>query len=241
MQYLALATDYDGTLAQNGHVDADTLQNCRRLRSSGRKLILVTGRQLPELQNTFPDYRECDQIVAENGALVYDPQADSMQTFGEPPPPEFAAEVRRRQVAPCAFGKVIVATWRPHELALLEIVQELGLEYQIIFNKGAVMLLPSGINKATGLLHALSRLEIPVEQTIGVGDAENDHAFLDACAIAAAVDNALPALKQKCDLVLSGDHGRGVSELIGRVLADDLRSLGPRRPRAQFTAAPVTH
>lgn len=240
MQYLALATDYDGTLAQDGHVDADTLDSCRRLSESGRKLILVTGRQLPELQKTFPAYRMCDVIVAENGALLYDPQTDSRETFGEAPPEQFAAEIRRRQISPCAFGAVIIATWRPHESALLEIVQELGLEYQIIFNKGAVMLLPSGINKASGLQHALKRLGITAEQTIGVGDAENDHAFLDSCAIAAAVDNALPSLKQKCDVVLTADHGRGVSELIARVLADDLQSLGPRRPRSPaMTTSPL--
>ena len=126
------------------------------------------------------------------------------------------------------MGKVVFATWRPHEAVVLEIIQDLGIEYQIIFNKRAVMVLPSGINKATGLAHVLKRLKISPQNVVGIGDAENDHAFLDSCAVAAAVDNALPALKERCDLVMSKDHGAGVVELIDRILADDLQSLGVR-------------
>jgi hydroxymethylpyrimidine pyrophosphatase-like HAD family hydrolase len=239
MQYLALATDYDGTLAHHGHVDELTLQSCRRLRASGRKLILVTGRELPELQKTFPEYEICDLIVAENGGLLYCPATGAEEALAEPPPPEFAAEIQARGLTPCSFGRVIVATWQPHEGAILELIRQLGLEYQIIFNKGAVMVLPSGVNKATGLAHALARLGLTGEQVVGIGDAENDHAFLDACAVAVAVENALPALKQHCDLVTSGDHGRGVQELVERLLADDLQGLGARRPRRGVSA--ITH
>jgi len=129
---------------------------------------------------------------------------------------------------------VIFATWRPHEATILDVIQSLGIEYQIIFNKRAVMVLPSGINKATGLAKVLKRMQISPASVVGVGDAENDHAFLESCAVAAAVENALPALKERCDLVLTRDHGGGVVELIDRLLADDLQSLGARKPRKEF-------
>jgi hydroxymethylpyrimidine pyrophosphatase-like HAD family hydrolase len=48
---------------------------------------------------------------------------------------------------------------------------------QVIFNKGAVMILPTGINKATGLAAALSDLKLSPHNVVGIGDAENDHAF----------------------------------------------------------------
>ena len=140
-----------------------------------------------------------------------------------------------RDIKPFSVGKVIFATWRPHEAVVLEIIQSLGIEYHIIFNKRAVMVLPSGVNKATGLAKALKRMKLSPKQVVGIGDAENDHAFLDSCAVAAAVENALPALKERCDLVMSRDHGDGVIELIDRLLADDLQSLGPRRPRKELT------
>ncbi|RUR74844.1 HAD family hydrolase [Chlorogloeopsis fritschii PCC 9212] len=69
MRYLALATDYDGTLATDGRVNDETLAALKRLQASGRKLILVTGRQLDDLQRAFPQFDCFDCIVAENFAL----------------------------------------------------------------------------------------------------------------------------------------------------------------------------
>jgi len=180
-------------------------------------------------------------VVAENGALLYWPAEKREDVLGEPPPQEFIAEIVRRGVQPFSLGRVVFATWRPHEAAVLETIQRLGIGYQIIFNKRAVMVLPANINKATGLVAALDRLKISPEQVVAIGDAENDHAFLDTCSVAAAVDNALPALKERADLVTVGDHGRGVTELIDRLLADDLQSLGPRRPRARMATHEIAH
>jgi hydroxymethylpyrimidine pyrophosphatase-like HAD family hydrolase len=234
MQYLALATDYDGTLAQDGHVDEATLAAVQKLRASGRKLILVTGRELPELQSTFPQLDLCDVVVAENGGVLYWPAEKREEALAGPPSAEFLAEMQRLGVAPYSVGRVIFATWRPFEGVVLETIQRLGVGYQIIFNKRAVMVLPSSVNKASGLKVALERLQISADAVVGIGDAENDHAFLETCAVAVAVQNALPSLQNRGDLVTQGDHGRGVSELIGRLLEDDLRSLGPRTPREKL-------
>jgi HAD superfamily hydrolase (TIGR01484 family) len=54
MRYLALACDYDGTLASAGKVPNETLSALERLIKSGRKLILVSGRDLPDLLTAFP-------------------------------------------------------------------------------------------------------------------------------------------------------------------------------------------
>ena len=241
MHYLALATDYDGTIAHNGHVDEATVEALRRLRGSGRKVILVTGRELPELQKTFPDLGLCDVVVGENGGLLYWPGEHREEVLAEPPPEEFILEMSRLDVKPFSVGRVIFATWRPHETRILETIQRLGIGYQIIFNKDAVMVLPAQVNKATGLAVALERLGLNGAQVVGIGDAENDHAFLDICGVAVAVDNALQALKSRCDLVTAGDHGRGVSELIELLLEDDLASLGPRLPRAKLAPHSVQH
>ena len=44
MRYLALATDYDGTLAEQGRVRPQAVEALVRLRESGRRAVLVTGR-----------------------------------------------------------------------------------------------------------------------------------------------------------------------------------------------------
>ncbi|OUL25373.1 HAD-IIB family hydrolase [Nostoc sp. 106C] len=53
MRYFVLATDYDGTLATDGHVNEKTLAAMERFRASRKKLILVTGRELDDLQRVF--------------------------------------------------------------------------------------------------------------------------------------------------------------------------------------------
>jgi hydroxymethylpyrimidine pyrophosphatase-like HAD family hydrolase len=189
----------------------------------------------------FRDIHVCDAVVAENGGLLYWPAEDREEALAEAPSPDFVAELIAQNVAPFSVGRVIVATWRPHESKLLEIIQRLGTGQQIIFNKGAVMVLPGNINKATGLSAALRQLQIPPERVVGIGDAENDHVFLDACGVAVAVDNALPALKKHCDLVTSGDHGRGVTELVEMLIQSDLASLGPRRPRKSIARPANRH
>ncbi|SRR5579871_3637831 len=231
MRYLALATDYDGTLAHNGRVDDATLAALVRLRETGRRLLLVTGRELTDLQGTFPHAGLFDRVVAENGALLYRPATGEEKALAAPPPPEFVEELRRRGVWPLAVGRAIVATWEPQEVAVLDAIRHLGLELQVIFNKGAVMVLPSGVNKATGLDAALAELGLSPESVVGVGDAENDHAFLSRCGLAVAVANALPALKERADWVTKGDHGAGVAELAARLGADDLAGLVPNPAR----------
>jgi hydroxymethylpyrimidine pyrophosphatase-like HAD family hydrolase len=90
------------------------------------------------------------------------------------------------------------------------------------------MVLPTGINKASGLTRALERMGLSPENAVGIGDAENDHAFLRLCACGVAVANALPSLKEAADLVTRADHGAGVEELIDELLRDDLTSRAAR-------------
>ncbi len=97
------------------------------------------------------------------------------------PPDEFIELLRRKGVDRVSVGRVIVATWEPYEKTVLEAIRQLGLELQVVFNKGAVMVLPSGVNKATGLKVALEEIGISPHNVVGVGDAENDHAFLQLC------------------------------------------------------------
>ncbi len=238
MRFLALATDYDGTLAHHGVVDQPTLDALHRLRASGRKLLMVTGRVLPELRLTYANLELFDRIVVENGATLYDPATEEEKVLAEPPSTAFVEQLKARGVGPISCGKVIVATWEPHQQAVLQTIQDLGLELQVIFNKGAVMILPSGVNKATGLSAALKELGISRDHCVAVGDAENDHAFLAHCGASAAVANALPSVKERADFWTMGDHGAGVAELIDRLIADDLASLNGQLGRNQTPHAP---
>jgi len=217
----ALATDYDGTLATHGTVDESARAALLRFRASGRKVILVTGRRIADLSEVYAHLDDFDVIVGENGALLYWPRDRREESLAEPPPAEFVEFLVKADVRPIERGRVIVATIEPHRHVVLEAIRSFGLELQVIFNKGSVMILPSGINKATGLKRALKELGIRPEAVAGVGDAENDHALLDFCGLSAAVANALPALKERAAVVLSGAHGEGVGELIDLILGHE--------------------
>ncbi|HYR18641.1 MAG TPA: HAD family hydrolase [Myxococcales bacterium] len=230
MRFAALATDYDETLADHGRVLPGTEQALERLRASGRKLLLVTGRDLADLRLVFSRVDLFHAVVAENGALLYLPDRKQERPLAESPPERFVAALRRLGV-PLTTGRVIVATRVPHETTVLEEIKRQGLELQVIFNKGAVMVLPSGVNKGTGLKQALAELRLSPHNAVAVGDAENDHVFLSEAELGAAVANALPSLRERADLVLRGAAHSGVEELIDQMLADDLRAAAARTTR----------
>lgn len=233
MQLHALATDYDGTLATDGVVPEETTRALERLKSSGRHIIMVTGRIIPQLRHVFPQLKLCDLVVADNGAILYDPQTGKVDRLADPPPREFIHELAKRGVPELEVGDVIVATWEPHEATVLQTIRDLRLELQIIFNKGSVMILPTGVNKATGLRAALNRLGLSHLNTVGVGDAENDQEFLKMCAVSAAVDNALQVVKDQVDVVTRGARGAGVTELIDQIIFDDLAAFRAKRDAAR--------
>lgn len=173
MRWLALATDFDGTLAAEGIVAPSTDAALARLRASGRRLVMVTGRELPSLRAAYPRLASFDLVVAENGGLLYRPADDSSTIIGPSPSPALIEALLARGV-PISTGAVVVATWSPHHDTVCEIIERLRLDVRVVLNKGAVMILPNGVDKATGLARAA--------------------------------------------LVMSGERGAGVEELIERLL-----------------------
>jgi hydroxymethylpyrimidine pyrophosphatase-like HAD family hydrolase len=231
MRYLVLCTDYDGTLATEGTVFPETVAALERLIASKRRPVLVTGRELDDLKRVCQHLDLFEYVVAENGALLYEPATRKETLLAQRPPDSFIAALRARGISPISIGRVIVATWEPHETDVLETIKDEGLELQVIFNKGAVMILPAGVNKASGLSAALNRMGLSPHNAVGIGDAENDHALLGMCECGVAVANALPALKEAADFVTTGARGAGVTELIDALLRDDLASHEPEIAR----------
>lgn len=234
MRYHVLATDYDGTLAHDGFVAPETLQALERLLATGRRAILVTGRELDDLQRIFSRFELFEWVVAENGALLYHLSTNKEIALAEPPPLEFIEALRQKQCPGLSVGRVVVATWAPYQHAALEAIQQFGLELQVIFNKGAVMILPSGVNKASGLTAALKEMGLSRHNVAAIGDAENDHAMLKLCELSVAVANALPAVKDTADWVTPFDHGQGVIQLIDELVDNDLKGITAGSKRLGF-------
>jgi len=228
MWYHVIACDYDGTLATDGRIAPETLAALGRVRHAGRRVVLITGRRFDDLLVVCPELDFFDWVVAENGAVLYEPRAKRVDDLAAPPPAAFLAALERAGV-PFSAGRVIVATEVPHETAVLRAIHDLGLELQIIFNRESVMVLPAAVSKQSGLEEALRRLGVPAHNAIGVGDAENDHAFLRLAGFAVAVGNAIPSLIAEADLVTRAANGAGVREFVDSWL---LAGQEPFRPRS---------
>jgi hypothetical protein len=224
MNFCSLATDYDGTLAEDGRVAKSTIKALESLRRSGRSVILVTGREIPQLLEVFDRIDLFDWIVAENGALLYHPATTQARLLTEPVPLHFVDEMRKRGVSPISTGGGMVATLWPHRNTVLEVIRELGIERQIILNRDAVMVLPMGVDKASGLVAALKEMKLSWRDVAGIGDAENDLAFLRKCQCSVAVSNAIDPVKAEVNFTTRAACGAGVVELINEILKDDLQS-----------------
>lgn len=225
MRYLALAVDYDGTAATHDQLAESARLAIERLRTSGRRVVLVTGRRVDDLLEVCPAIGSFDLVVAENGAVVYDPWRREEIVLGVAVPNSLVERLRERGVAPLEVGKVLVATSQPHGAAVFDAIRELGLELQVIVNRSSIMVLPPGINKSTGLRFALHKLGLSQHEAVAIGDAENDHSFLRYCECGVAVANAVASIKDAADLVTRGANGDGVAELVDELIANDLERM----------------
>lgn len=235
MRFAAVAIDYDGTLAQDGLVDSSTVAALEQVVASGRKFILVTGRMLRELLPLFPQAALCARIVAENGAVLYRPATRDQRLLADPASAVLIDTLKRKGVTPLDVGDSIIATVRPHEVPIMEAIRDLGLEHHVIFNRESVMVLPPGVNKATGLAAALDELQLSTHEVVGIGDSENDHALFQASELAVAVASAVPTLRDAADWVTARSNGAGTSEALLALAADDMAGHAKRLTRHRIT------
>jgi HAD superfamily hydrolase (TIGR01484 family) len=227
----ALALDYDGTIADEGVVLAPTVLALERLRSSGRRLILVTGRLVDDLEAVFGRLDLFDAVVAENGSVLHRPDLGATRVLAPAAPGVFVEALRRRGVAPLNVGRSTISASRGWAGAFLEALEETGLDWVIIYNKHSLMCLPAGVDKASGLRAAFDELGIKPGETLGVGDAENDCTFLAGCGLSLAPANALPEVKASVDIVSDQPEGAAIQWLANVLIVEGPEGLVSRSRR----------
>ncbi len=232
MKFLALALDFDGTIAQNDVLDASVRKAIAELRARRIVVLLVTGRLLEDLRRVAGDLHFVDAVVAENGAVIEFPDSGYTAVLGQPTPANLLAELQKEGIVHTVGRSVIDAdsAAAPRILALL---QRLELPQVLIFNRSRVMVVPQGITKGTGLRAALTILRLSGHNTVAIGDAENDHELLRECEVGVAVGWGSEALKTSADYVLPGDGPAAVANYI-RELAHACQIPVPQRTRRRL-------
>ena len=227
--FRALAVDYDGTIAERDVAHPEALRALAELRATGVKVVLVTGRILSELRKVFPAVDDTfDLIVGENGAVVSRARVD--RTIVEPVPEQLAAALDAAGVS-FQRGLALLACQAADEAVVLSEVRRLGLECELLRNRSALMVLPAGVSKGSGLFEGLGELGISHHNTIAIGDAENDHSLLEVAEVGVTVANAVDALKARADLVLDEADGRGVASFVRGPVLTGVQRVHPRRWR----------
>ena len=225
-----LACDFDGTGATDGRLAPEVVAALGKARAQGVAALLVTGRVLEDVEVLCGDLSIFDAVVAENGAVVCLPQQQRIIQLGEPPSEHFLGELRARGV-PFHVGAVIVGSWDRHAAEVLELIRRFAIDGQLIFNREAMMLLPSGINKAIGTSRALEELGRSERNMIAFGDAENDLPLFALSEIGVAARGALPTIAEQADDRLTQPGGAGVAQYIHRLLEQGGTIPSPPRRR----------
>jgi hypothetical protein len=237
-----LACDFDGTGAVNGHLAPEVAAVLAAARSVGFVSLLVTGRVLEDLQAAAVNLEIFDAVVAENGALVLLPGLARTIHLGAPPPDRFLAELRTLRV-PYHAGAVIVGTSDRHAGEVLGLIRRFAMASQLVFNREAMMVLPSGVDKAVGVRRALEELRRSERSMIAFGDAENDRSLLEMAELAVAPRGAVAAVAAAADERLSHPGPSGVAAYVQGVLEHGGRIPTPPRQRIVIgrdaTGAPV--
>jgi hydroxymethylpyrimidine pyrophosphatase-like HAD family hydrolase len=237
-----LACDFDGTGATNGQLAPELAAALGAARARGVTTLLVTGRVHDDVEALCADLSMFDAVVAENGAIICLPHAQRTIQLGQPPSAELLGALRARGVSFHA-GAVVVGTWERHASDLFEVVRQQGIDGQIVFNRQAVMLLPTGINKATGIQRALEELGRSEHNLVAFGDAENDLPLFTLAELAVAARGSVPAVARQAQDALSQPNGAGVARYIHRLLRDGCQLPTPQRHCLQLgtdaSGAPV--
>ncbi len=210
--FQVVAVDLDGTLSSRGQLSPQALDAIYDARHKGLMVVLVTGRIKAELQAEFPHIADYfDALVLENGAVMV--VKGHASALAEPVDSALDDALTMLRL-PFRRGVVLVAIDGEHAATVVDLIGELELDCQIIRNRDALMVLPAGVTKGTGLSALLTELNLSPHNTIAVGDAENDLSMFGIAELGVAVPNAVSSVRRHADLVLDDSDGAGVAGLL---------------------------
>jgi len=161
--YRAVALDLDGTLTTGGWPVTAVLDGIAALRADGVRVLLVTGRILADLDVEFPNLADrFDVVVAENGCVLR--TADWTRPLADPLEPTLLDRLHDSGIG-VRRGQVLLATHASADHVALDAIESLGLDVHLVRNRAALMLMPAGITKGTGLREGLAELDISPHNT----------------------------------------------------------------------------
>ena len=101
-------------------------------------------------------------------------------------------------------------------------VKEAGLELEMKDSEATGLEMNAkGVDKGTGLKQLCHHLGISIEETIVVGDADNDKEALEVAGLSVAMGNAKESIKEISDVIVSDNDHDGCAEVIEKYLLEE--------------------
>lgn len=205
----ALCADYDRTLTDlDLRVVPRALDALRRARRHGKKVVIVSGRDMEFLAREVGD--AADALVAENGCFLLHPGGEARRLG---PETDIHAALACLSI-PVERGRVLASVDVEHEPLLRATLEKARIDAHLVRNRDRVMVLPRGVDKALGVLAALASLGVDPQRAAAAGDGENDVALLSAVGYAITVANGVDELKAIADHVAPRAGGEGLADWI---------------------------
>ena len=213
-----IVCDFDRTLTDEALIpSAEAFEAIRKARGLGLRFIVVSGRQIDFLLSVEEISEIASALVGENGAIAYEL---STRKKSSPFVKEATVIKQAFQRSGLRFQQfdVMTSLSRRYENEVKTLIAKNKLEAEVHFNVDSIMVLPTGVSKASGLVLALDLMGAPKTGILCFGDGENDLPLFEKADISVAVANALIEVKAKADIVTSLSGGRGVAEQINKML-----------------------
>ena len=213
------AFDFDGTIAEDGRVPKEIIEVFRKAYLQTHALFLVTGRlyRQADIEEILP---YLTGIVWENGAVLEHLSGARVSLpFGTLPEP-LVKDLEQTGIE-MLTGMAIAATWAQNENLVKEVSARHHYLPTLDWNKMALMILPTGANKGSGLKRLLEQCHCSSETLMAFGDGENDHSLLSMAKTAVAVQDAVPSLQEIAHVVSNNPGPSGVVEILQAFLGEE--------------------
>ncbi len=207
-----IVLDYDRTVTdQSLRFDERILEPLTKVRESGVKVALVTGR---EWGSIYPLKEWFDAIAFENGALVY---AKNKKYKYYTQKNDVIKKLLIEQGIKYTAGEVILSISLQDFNSHHQLFEKLN-DVEYIKNIGSVMILPNGINKGSAIQKIMKLLNILENYSLAIGDGENDIDMFRAAKYRVSIENSVKELKDISDLCIHKEASEGVLEFLNRIL-----------------------
>ena len=222
--------DIAGTLTdEKRRIYPEVIYALRRLESAGIPVSIVTGVAFMAAYKLAQYMGLSGPVIAENGAVVYDPVLRRRFFVGDSELGRKAINliVKKLGLTPSFLNRYrdVDFIFEKNENLDVERIRELceenNLDVRVSDSKFLIHVCDKRVNKGRGLMEACRIRKIPLSKVAAIGDSWTDIDMLKVVGLPIAVLNSPEELKKLAKVVTSKPDGEGVIEVIDEYLLGD--------------------